>query len=248
MNDRKQADQSFVLITRPEKDAVLYAQELEKKGFSSLVQPMLDIQSVEFQSPDLVDYQGLIFTSANAVHVFAQRSDMRALPVYVVGKQTELAARARGYTDIHCAEGAAEDLTVLIKARVTDLSKVLLHVRGVHTAYPLQESLVSGGYSVDEVIVYDSLQCEIFSEETRHAIENGCVQAVTFFSKRTAEAFMAVIDKDGLSGALSSIKALCISESVLNYVQEFNWQDAYSADTPDKNGMTLLIQQHCRKT
>ncbi len=237
----------LVLITRPEEDAAVFAQVLEGQGISSLIQPMLDIQPVSFELPDLSAYQGLIFTSANGVRGFAAESYERAIPAYTVGKQTESAARAEDYSHILCAEGVGEDLAALIQAHALKEISKLLHIRGQHVAYPLAPVLQSKGYSVDELIVYEAFQCETFSKETHSALQNEQVQAVTFFSKRTAEAFIGAVDKGGLSAALAGIKALCISESVLNCVRDYNWQDAYAANTPDQDGVVQLVAQHCRE-
>jgi len=238
----------FILITRPESDAVLYKQELEHQGFSALVEPMLVIQAANFEVPDLSAYQALIFTSANGVNVFAETSKERETPVYSVGKQTKDSAYQHGYETVYSAEGTAEDLGKFIESSIADKAMPLLHVRGGDSAYPLSEALNSAGYTVDELVVYEGVQKDELSAETFSALENGHVQAVTFFSKRTAEAFMGAVDKGMLSGGLSSIKALCISETVLNYVRQFNWQGTYAAHKPDRDGMTLLVQQQCQNT
>lgn len=237
-------NRNFVLITRPEEEARDYASELEKEGFQAIASPMLEIVPEAFDPPDLSACRGLLFTSVNGVRGFASRCPERSLPVYAVGKYTADEARAGGFKGIHVAEGTGADLARLVMAEnLPGGPQFFLHVRGDHAALALDEALISQEFPARRLVVYRSVPVQGFDEFSLSALRGGRVLAVTFFSRRTAENFMKLAADERLGDALKSIKALCISKSVLECVQPGEWLGAYVCDRPDRNGMMGLLQQ-----
>ena len=232
-----------ILITRPREEAEDFARELEAEGLTCLIEPMLEIEPVSFEIPAISDFQALIFTSANALKIFGDHAALRTMPIYVVGPNTQNIAKELRFEDIHSAPTAAE-LAECIKRGVGDKSRVLLHVRGRDTSYDMAEDLESDGYSVESLVVYEAEKRTVLSEVGSNAIRNSDISAVTFFSKRTAESFMACAEKANLGNDLNHIKALCISDSVVKCVQPEKWQEAYAAEAPDRAGMITLIKTH----
>ncbi|MEZ5814354.1 MAG: uroporphyrinogen-III synthase [Alphaproteobacteria bacterium] len=238
-------DKQTILITRPQDDAELFAKALAEHAITSLIQPMLDIRYIPFDPPDLDTFEGLIFTSANGVKAFAARALPQTIKtditVYTVGGNTAQAARDAGFNDVITAGGNAASLIEILPP--ADGKLLHLHGRHITPAFRPPRDL-----TIEELIIYEAKQRRTLSETTRAALQNNGLHAITFFSKRTAEAFIHAAEAAGFDPSQTGIKALCISESVLNYVRKKNWQNAYSADTPDQNGMTQLVCRHCRKT
>jgi uroporphyrinogen-III synthase len=234
----------LILITRPVAEARAYAAELAAEGFKSLAAPMLEIVPEAFNLPDLADCRGVLFSSVNGVRVFAERVSERALPVYAVGQYTAQEARALGFKDVHMAGGTGSDLTRLVAAEnEPEAAGFFLHVRGDHAALALDEALIAQGFAAWRLVVYRSVPVSDFEASALSALRGGRVEAVTFFSRRTAENFMKLAALQGLEGVLKSIKALCISESVLECVQGGEWLGAYICDHPDRDGMMRLLRQ-----
>ncbi len=231
------ARRPVILITRPEGDAEVYALELEALGFKTLSEPMLEIEPATFAKPDLDRYQALIFTSARAVRLFCERVKERDLPVYVVGERTASEARKFGFDQVFDAGGTGDDLAALVAQNITDKFTPLLHVRGEHVARPLDEMLAGHGIKLEPLVVYTANKIERFS--SGFSLKD--VDAVTFFSKRTAGNFMRLIKASKNLAKLRHIKALCISEAVLKCVQPDVWEQTYVADTPDRRGMEALL-------
>lgn len=234
----------LILITRPAAEARAYAAELEAEGFEVLLAPMLEIVPTDFEAPDLADCRGVLFTSVNGVRVFADRVSERAVPVYAVGPYTADEAWALGFTDVRAAGGTGADLERLVAAEHSpDEGRFFLHVRGDHAALALDEALIARGFAARRLVVYKSVPVLDFEESVLSALRGGRVQAVTFFSRRTAENFMKLAALQRLDGVLESIKSLCISESVLECVRAGEWLGAYVCDRPDRNGMMRLLRQ-----
>jgi len=95
------------------------------------------------------------------------------------------------------------------------------------------------------LVVYRAEKIRRLPPESLTAIQNGDITAATFFSKRTAKSFLALIGENDLTGSLKSIKALCLSPSVLECVQTYKWADTYVAAQPDREGMLALVNETC---
>ncbi|GJL86163.1 MAG: uroporphyrinogen III methyltransferase [Micavibrio sp.] len=284
--------QNLILITRPVEDADGYAAELESEGFQTFTEPMLQVLARDFEVPDLSGYEGLIFTSANAVRIFAAASSERNIETYCVGHNTYEEAKKHGYNYLHNAKGGGEELVdILLKgarnviteeggAMITEKNNTLteknntikvqsnvgpdkdsagpdngsgddgnkilfLHVRGQHVARPIDEMLKNGGVNADTLVVYRAEKVKALSKICIDKIQNGEIDAVTFFSRRTAENFLVLAKENQLTGALSHIKALCISSGVLECVRIISWAGTYTASQPDRQGMLSLIKDVC---
>lgn len=224
----------YILITRPVAEAVVTAKELKKLGFSSLISPMLEIVTVPFTLENSESYQAFIFTSANAVRVFSAANSTRNIPVYTVGQQTKDAAQEAGFKVAGSANGNSTDLDALLSQ--TGQGRAL-HIRGQDVTAPLT--------GTESLIVYKAELAGEFAPEIIQKIQNGGVEAVTFYSRRTALNFIKLIDAAGLNESLQNIKALCISNEVLECVQPEKWAETYAAERPDRKGMTNLVKRVC---
>lgn len=229
-----------ILITRPYAQSQLYARELEEFGFSCLIEPMMEIELLAYDMPDMAKYQGLIFTSSNAVRDIAGRIEDKSLPVFCVGGQTAYSAKAAGFQNVLSADGAAEDLLKLVSNEV-EKGQALLHVRGYHTALPIHIMLKEQGIGVDLLTVYKAEHVEDFSEACKNAIKNDEIAMVPFFSRRTAKNFVRIVQENDLERHFSRIKALSISAAVLECVRSLDWNRTVVAQAPDKDHMTKAL-------
>jgi uroporphyrinogen-III synthase len=234
-----------ILITRPREEAQEFARELQALGFETLTEPVINIVPLDFKAPDLAGYGGLIFTSANAVRIFAAETSARAIRVYAVGNQTRAAAAAAGYHNIITGPGDAEALVHTIAGTVVAGAGPLLHVRGEEVAVPVHERLAAQGVPSDTRIVYRAVPAESFSSQTLESFENSKIQVVTFFSRRTAGHFLDIAAKSGVFKGFSGIKALCISPAVLECIQPARWAETHASAQPDRQGMIELVRRTC---
>lgn len=232
-----------ILITRPEEQAQAFAQALKGMGYTTLTEPMLTINSVPFTPPDLQEFQALVFTSVNAVRFFAQQSLNRHIPVFCVGDKTAEVAKSHGYSVVYSASGAGEGLAHLIVSRSEDRKRPLLHPRAADIAVPLQRWLAGHGMTLVPLIVYKAEKTRVLSPVCQEALLGGRIAMIPFFSKRTAESFLALVQELGLTHTLATIKALSISASVVQSVQSFPWLDVCMAKTPDQDGIIELIRR-----
>ncbi|MFK7840142.1 MAG: uroporphyrinogen-III synthase [Bdellovibrionales bacterium] len=240
---------AFVVITRPEPDASDYAKELLGLGYEVWVEPMLKIKTASFDVPDLSRYQGLLITSANALNAFLKGGgQVFDVPVFCVGKYSADAAIKAGFNDVIFVDGTGVDLFNYILAQKDVQAMSFLHLCGEHVAFDLQTSLLQAGIRTDSLVVYRSVQVDCFSDVFVELLRNEKISAVTFFSKRTADGFVRSVQnhfsKCESESVFSEIKALSISDSVLECVRVLPWCSMHAANAPNRDGILTLLRAY----
>ena len=236
---------NLIVITRPQPDADDYAQELKTHGFDVLIEPMLEIVATDFQKPDLLNYDGLLITSAQAVrnYVLGGGDVASEILVYCVGKYSAGASFEAGFSHVVSVDGTGQDLARYVLGLPNVQGKRFLHIRGEDIAYPIAKTIGYGGVNADDIIVYRAKAVQDFSTSFVSAIKDDEIAAVLFFSKRTADNFLDLIKRNGLSEKLSAIKSLSISARVLECVRVHNWMKAYVSNSPDRSGVLRILQK-----
>lgn len=235
-----------ILLTRPRPESEKLAAEVAARGFQPVIEPMLRIAPLEISLPDMKSFAAIVFTSGNAVDIFAQRITERSLPVYAVGDATAIKAEEAGFPDVRSAGGGIEDLNrMLAQTEFAPCAKIL-HISG----YDIAGEVESRGAVVERIPVYRSEKPENFSAMCRGMLEEERIAAVLFFSPRTAEAFAGLIERHGLRQSLVPVKALCISDSVVKSLSDLPFREKCTASHPDREGMMVLLDelQERRKT
>lgn len=241
----------YILITRPVEEARVFARKLKQEGLHAMVEPMLEIEHKEFEVPDIEKYQGIVFTSVNAVRGLAAQLGAKGIkaidyPAYCVGDRTAKEARTQGFEKVFSAKGTADELIEMISKKITSKELPLLYVKGEHTARPVDKILKELGFRLNSIVVYTAKPVKSLSPECLMAIRNGRLEAITFFSKRTVDTFVREIKKNGMLQELFAIKLLLLSDSMLESVRPYRKARTHTAKTPDAVGMLELIWRTCK--
>lgn len=228
-----------VFITRPKENAEIIAERIREKGYDVFVEPFLDIIFDNFDVPDLENYQGLIFTSANGVRSFCCSCQNRALPVFVVGNNTAQITQENGFPDIKNADGTLADLEDIL---MDDGSgKPYLHVCGQHISRSIQSK--NPDVRIDKKIGYHTEKIKQISDKCAAMLEQEKFSYILFFSKRTAENFVEVVRTQGLEDSLKRTKALCLGDSMVQCLSVLPWQEILVAGHPNQDGMLALLDE-----
>lgn len=100
-----------LMIIRPEPGASATATRVSAAGHQPLVMPLFEIQPVAWDAPDISSFDGLLFTSSNAVRQAGPAlASFSNLPVYAVGKVTADAAVAAGFKVATFGDKGVDDL------------------------------------------------------------------------------------------------------------------------------------------
>jgi len=241
-----------ILITRGQDQGRDFAADLEQAGFKTCHAPMIEIVAQGFDdfSPAI---DALIITSANALKMIGadQLSGLIHMPIFTVGVQTKRAAKSAGFKTIHSADGDVSDLVTLINQHKVSLTSIG-YLRGKNVSADMSDLLSPLGIAVQERVCYAAKPASAIASEAVEKMTAGEVQAVTFFSKRTAKIFFKNMKYQKDVRLPEATKYLCISAGVLECVRiQRGGQEAHEpgnmfvADTPNRQGMIKLVQEHC---
>ncbi|KAA0677045.1 uroporphyrinogen-III synthase [Roseomonas genomospecies 6] len=236
-----------LLVTRPAEDSEPLAGRLRALGFAVSVEPMLEIRWLDGPEPDVENVQALLFTSANGVRGYTRRTSRRDRPVYAVGDATATAAREAGFARVESASGDVYALAALVRARCTATAGPLLHVAGTKLAGDLAGMLAEDGFSILRETLYDAVPTERLSDGTAEALRTGTLDAVLFFSPRTARSFVRLVAEAGLIDRCRTVDALCLSPAVAEAARAYGelgvtpWHNVRVAPRPEQESLLGLL-------
>jgi uroporphyrinogen-III synthase len=212
------------LITRPAEDAKSLQAELRRRGIAVVHEPMLSIERMTDVSIDTAGVQGLLFTSSNGVRAFARLSDQRELPAFAVGDATARACRDAGFSNVHSASGDVDALANYVIHHCQPLDGRLVQIAGTITAGDLAGALRAAGFVIERIPIYEATTAKAFSPGTQTALKSGRIDAVLFFSPRTASTFVSLAQSVGLENACRNINAYCLSPAVAKRAAALPWK------------------------
>jgi uroporphyrinogen-III synthase len=231
------------LITRPLDDARPVADRLRALGIDAVIEPLLHIDFRDGAAPGLADVQAILVTSANGVRALAGRSERRDLPVLAVGDASARQARSAGFTDVTSAGGDVGDLAALVARTCDPKAGALLHVAGSAVASDLAGLLERDGFTYRRAVLYDARRADALSDACRERIAAGQIDAVLFFSPRTAATFVRLIDDVGLADRCADMDAVCLSQAVADKLAALTWRRIAIAAAPTLDALLDILAE-----
>jgi uroporphyrinogen-III synthase len=234
-----------VLVTRPESEARSVAEALTARGHDVLLAPMLRMASR--QPPDdfaerLAAAQAILLTSVNGARELAAATKVRGYRIIAVGDATAAAARQAGFTNVTSASGDSQALVKIASAQLTPAAGPLIHAGGTARAGDVAGALRAAGFTVEEVALYDMPAVDALPPDIVRAIQDGRVDAVTFFSARTAQAFVKLAKEAGIALNLARTAAIAISPAALAGAEGVSWRTRIAARAPTQEGVIAALE------
>lgn len=229
------------LVTRPREDSLALTAELERRGFTVLAEPLLDIRTRTGVRLELGDVQGYLATSANGVRALAANHARRDLPLWAVGDATARTARELGFSQVESAKGDAATLTRLVADKVDPAAGSLLHAAGTKVAGDISGGLGALGYQVRREILYEARPAEALSSATVAALRGEQVDLALFFSPRTARTFVTLATGAGCAGVLGAVSAYALSPAVAEALQALGWWRILTAAQPEQDSLLACL-------
>jgi len=171
-----------------------------------------------------VEYDWLVFTSANGVEFFSQRlrdkesggiATLTKPIICAIGPATARALEAAGaVTTVVPSDSRAEGAL----AAIIDYAGGAQRVRGLSFLIPrakvardiLPDGLRKLGARVDAVETYQTVRPSVEPESILRLFKENTVDAITFTSSSTVSNLAAIVGLDDLSGLLVNTIAFCI--------------------------------------
>lgn len=231
-----------VLITRPLEDAEPLAARLRALGHTTIVEPLIDIVIADGPEVDVTGVQALLFTSANGARAAARRIGTRDMPVMAVGPATDATARALGFAHVTQSLGeGVEGLAATIRATLDPKAGPLLHVTGTVTAGDLRASLAPQGFVVRVERLYEARSRTSLSGALAAELDAGLIDAALFFSPRTADLFVTLIQAENLEARCGRIRALGLSPAVAKALAPLPFRNVEAAAHPTTDALLACL-------
>jgi len=231
-----------LLLTRPEPDAQRTAAALRAQGHDVITAPLLRIAPVTDAQIGAGPWTAILITSANAasaVAAHARAAELRALPVFAVGRRSAEAMAAAGFAEVMSADGNVNDLARLVAARLQPAAR-LLYLAGQDHAGDLAGDLRARGFIVETTMIYRAIAATGLPPAAAEALAGG-IDGVLHFSRRSAEAYVeAARTADMVVNALRPIH-FCLSAQVAEPLAQAGADDIRVAERPNEAALIALI-------
>lgn len=230
-----------ILLTRPAEDARETAAALEALGHEALIEPVLEIRFEDAVALQLDGVQALLATSRNGVRALLRTTPRRDLPLFAVGGGTAALARASGFQEVHDADGDVDDLTAFVARTLSPGDGPLLHAAGSERAGDLKAALEALGFTVRREVLYRAELVGALSGAVEAALADRRIDAVLFFSPRTARGFASLLARAGLTEAVRGMIAFCISPRAAAAVSDLPFRSVRAASRPNQAALLELL-------
>ncbi len=221
-------------ITRAQPGAAATAARVRALGIEPVVEPLLEVRPIADAAIDLAGASALVFTSANAVAAFAERSSDRSLRVFTVGDATAAAARAQRFAAVLSAEGDVTALVSALAARRRELTGVLCYFAAAEPSQDLAGALEAVGLQVRQTALYETLARP--PPDTLAARLPG-IEAVTLHSAKAARLLAAWLK----THPAPHLRAFCLSRQVARPLSRAGLAAVVSAAQPNEAALLALL-------
>lgn len=246
-----------ILITRPEPDASALKAELASEGHTGDLAPLLEISIAPPALDALLHTSALVVTSRNglrALEAIELPPEILARPLLVVGSGTAAAARRMGFADVTVGPATAKDLVPLIIAAWSEKiagrtptsaepALPVLHLSGDKLSFDLVPPLSAAGVPLERLIVYRSEPANALPEAVVESLAHGAYDAIILMSPLSAETFVDLAQRHGVTTAARGATYLCLSKPIAERMRAWGPTRTEIATRPNLEEMLALIRR-----
>ena len=216
-----------IMLTRPLDDCRDLIIKFKSLGHKVSHLPVIKIESVEYDQPNFNNYQGIIFTSANAVKNLNLINLNKQINCFCVGQATEKIVKQKGFQNIFCADGNVNNLKEIILQNFNYNQGSLLYVSGEIISSKLDKDLISEGYSVKRIVNYNALPIEEISEEFIKDLRSLIPDMIFIYSENSARNYLNLLKKYGLTDIWKDTNLMCLGEKTSSILNEIKWKKIF---------------------
>ena len=216
-----------ILLTRPLEDCSEIILKFKSLGHQVSHLPLLNIDKVNYDEINFLDYAGIIFTSANAVKFLDVKRIDKKLLCFCVGSGTEKKARSVGFQNVIAAEGNVANLKELVLQNFNQKSGKLIYVSGEIVSVDLDQQLLNEGYNVKRIVNYRTNHNEKFDENFIKELKSNMPDMVYVYSQNSALSFLKFIKIYQLENLWMNTNLMCIGEKTSSILNEIKWKKIF---------------------
>ena len=216
-----------ILLTRPLEDIQELILKFQELGHVVSHMPVIKIEKVNYKSINFSEFNGIIFTSSNAIkHLDTKLIDKNKI-CFCVGSATEKKARSVGFQNVISTDGNVSNLKELILQNFNSSSGKLLYISGEVITNDLDQDLISNGYDVKRIINYSARSIENLDEKFIEKLKLKMPEIVYIYSQNSALSFLKLIKNYNLSDFWMDTNLMCISEKTSSILNEIKWKKIF---------------------
>ena len=247
-----------IVVTRPRRQAGPLIDALVGRGAEPLSLPTIRIESID----DLAQldiaieeirrgaFDWCVFTSANAVEVFAERLEtlnvhpdqLASMRVAAVGRVTAAAVAEAGLNLTLVPEEATAEALAATLRQAMGASARVLYPRSAIGRDVLQTELKAAGFDVLAVDVYRTLAEPNVDQRVLDRLRRGEVDVITFASPSSVRHLVTLLESQRI--AVSSIPVVCAGPVTAQAAREAGLLVAAVSESPDTAAMSKAIAEY----
>jgi len=216
-----------ILLTRPLEDSREMILKFQSLGHDVSHIPLINIESKNYESINFSDFNGIIFTSANAIKFLNLNLIDKKINCFCVGSATEKKAKSNGFKNIFCADGNVNNLKELILQNFNSSEGKLLYVSGEIISNELDQELILEGYNIKRIINYKANQVEKFNDKFIEKLKLKMPEIVYIYSQNSAISFLNLIKNYQLESLWMNTNLMCISEKTSIVLNGIKWKKIF---------------------
>ena len=216
-----------ILLTRPLEDCSEMIIKFKSLGHQVSHLPLLNINKMDHEQINYLDFKGIIFTSANAVKFLDSKTIDKNLICFCVGSATEKKARSAGFQNVIAAEGNVENLKELVLQNFNQKDGKLIYVSGETISVDLDQQLTKEGYKIKRIINYRTAHNQKFDENFVKELKLKTPDMVYIYSKNSASSFLNFIKTNQSESLWMNTNLMCIGEKTSSILNEIKWKKIF---------------------
>ena len=216
-----------ILLTRPIEDCKELIIKFKSLGHNISHLPVIEIVSKKYQEENFNEYEGIIFTSSNAIKNLDVKKINKNIYCYCVGSATEKTAKFNGFQNIYSAEGNVNNLKEIILQTFNPNDGRLLYISGETVSSNLDKELTLEGYLIKRLINYSVLPVEDLDIKFVDTLKSSMPEIVFIYSQNSAKNFLNLIKKYQLVDFWMNTNLMCIGEKTSSILNKIKWKKIF---------------------
>ena len=216
-----------ILLTRPLDDCTEMIIKFKSLGHQVSHIPLLNIDKVDYEQINSLDFKGIIFTSANSIKFLDLKNIDKNLLCFCVGSATEKKARSVGFQNVIAAEGNVENLKELILQNFNKKDGNLIYISGETVSVDLDHQLSKEGYNIKRVINYRTNHNQNFDDEFVKELKLKIPDMVYVYSQNSALSLLNFIKMHQSESLWMNTNLMCIGEKTSSILNEIKWKKIF---------------------
>ena len=196
------------MLTRPLEDSKELIIKFKSLGYDVSHLPVIKIIKQEIKNIDLLEFAGIIFTSANSVKFLDTKKLNKSIYCFCVGSATEKEALNKGFQNIYAADGNVNNLKELITTN-------------------LHKQLIDEDYQVERIVNYNVEHITELDLKFIDQLKKNMPNIIYVYSQNSAKSLLKIIKKYELIDYWMNTNLMCLGEKTSSVLNEIKWKKIF---------------------